>query len=176
VSSAGADGLGAGAGVGSAREEAERLVAAGLGAIAAALQEIEARRQLKLLAERMLSSEQLADLAAGLGGCTAGGGSAAGGSAGFGFATGSADCCICPVCRLIAVLRDPSPEFAERLASAAGDIAVGLAALLRAINAALAKPAAPAREHGPDSSEILDDLTPDTVSDFPRSTEKPEGS
>jgi len=49
-----------------------------------------------------------------------------------GFATGTAECCVCPVCRGIAALRDPSPEFAERLATGAGDLAAGVASLLRA--------------------------------------------
>lgn len=49
-----------------------------------------------------------------------------------GFATGSAECCVCPLCRAIAATRDPGPEFAERLASGAGEIAVGLASVLRA--------------------------------------------
>ncbi|MGW0507209.1 hypothetical protein [Micromonospora sp. NPDC003241] len=51
---------------------------------------------------------------------------------GVGFATGAAECCVCPVCRGIAALRDPSPEFAERLATGAGDLAAGLASFLRA--------------------------------------------
>ncbi|MEU6024451.1 hypothetical protein ACGFIK_08320 [Micromonospora sp. NPDC048871] len=51
---------------------------------------------------------------------------------GAGFATGTAECCVCPVCRGIAALRDPSPEFAERLATGAGDLAAGLASFLRA--------------------------------------------
>ena len=49
-----------------------------------------------------------------------------------GFATGSAECCVCPLCKAIAAMRDPSPEFAERLASGAGDLATGLAGILRA--------------------------------------------
>ncbi|MCX4470941.1 hypothetical protein C5N14_16130 [Micromonospora sp. MW-13] len=68
-----------------------------------------------------------------------GGGRAAGGPAGAGrggFATGAAECCICPVCRGIAALRDPSPEFAERLATGAGDLAAGVASLLRAFASA----------------------------------------
>jgi hypothetical protein len=51
---------------------------------------------------------------------------------GPGFATGTADCCICPLCRAIAALRDPSPELAERLATSAGDLAVAVAGVLRA--------------------------------------------
>ncbi|GAA3222666.1 hypothetical protein GCM10010532_053530 [Dactylosporangium siamense] len=49
-----------------------------------------------------------------------------------GFATGSAECCVCPVCKAIAAARDPDPEFAERLATGVGDLAVGLAGVLRA--------------------------------------------
>ncbi|MFF5227135.1 hypothetical protein [Dactylosporangium sp. NPDC000521] len=48
-----------------------------------------------------------------------------------GFATGSAECCVCPVCKAIAAARDPDPEFAERLAGGVGDLAVGLAGILR---------------------------------------------
>ncbi|SCF14677.1 hypothetical protein GA0070558_13358 [Micromonospora haikouensis] len=65
---------------------------------------------------------------------------AAGGGHG-GFATGAAECCICPVCRGIAALRDPSPEFAERLATGAGDLAAGVASLLRAFASADEPPA-----------------------------------
>ncbi|MFI6757869.1 hypothetical protein ACIBF5_01810 [Micromonospora sp. NPDC050417] len=58
------------------------------------------------------------------------------GTTGSGFATGSAECRACPICRTIAALRDPSPEFAERLATGAGDFAAGLASLLRALSTA----------------------------------------
>lgn len=53
-----------------------------------------------------------------------------------GFATGSAECCVCPVCKAIAAARDPDPEFAERLATGVGDLAVGLAGVLRAFGTA----------------------------------------
>ncbi|MEV0807397.1 hypothetical protein [Micromonospora sp. NPDC050200] len=107
---------------GSAREEAERLVAT------------------------LLATARLTDPGAGgdpwgpLGGILSGvlghGGAASrpagdGGGTG-GFATGSPECCVCPVCRGIAALRDPSPEFAERLATGAGDLAAGIASLMRA--------------------------------------------
>lgn len=83
------------------REEAERLVAAAIGAFSMA--------------------------ARGLG--------AAGGFAGrtSGFATGSPECCVCPVCRLIATMRDPSSDLAERLATGAGDLAAGVSSMLRAV-------------------------------------------
>lgn len=60
------------------------------------------------------------------------GGTAAAGSPRF--ATGDAECCVCPICRAMVALRDPSPEFAERLATGAGDFAAGVASLLRALN------------------------------------------
>src|SRR5690349_8463381 len=53
-----------------------------------------------------------------------------------GFATGSAECCVCPVCKAIAAARDPDPDFAERLATGVGDLAVGLAGVLRAFGTA----------------------------------------
>ncbi|MGC4770723.1 hypothetical protein ACLQ25_17310 [Micromonospora sp. DT44] len=104
---------------GSAREEAERLVAA------------------LLAGARLASSGSAGGAFSPLGGMLAGvlGHSAApdgGDRARGGFATGSAECCVCPVCRGIAALRDPSPEFAERLATGAGDLAAGVASLLRA--------------------------------------------
>jgi len=47
------------------------------------------------------------------------------------LATGSAACCVCPFCKIIEAVRDPDPEFVERLATGAGDLAVGIAGLLR---------------------------------------------
>lgn len=83
---------------GSAREEAERLVAAGLA---------------------------FASLAA---------------NAHPEIATGSAACCVCPFCRLIEAVRDPDPQVVERIATGAGDLAVGLAGLLRSLSS-MARPA-----------------------------------
>jgi hypothetical protein len=57
-----------------------------------------------------------------------------------GFATGSAECCVCPVCKAIAAARDPDPAFAERLATGAGDLAVGLAGVLRAFGTREGRP------------------------------------
>jgi hypothetical protein len=72
------------------------------------------------------------------------------------IATGSAACCVCPICRLIEAIRDPDPQVVERIAAGAGDLAVGLAGLLRSLSA-MARPAAdpwsgataPAGEGGP---------------------------
>ncbi|MBM0232068.1 hypothetical protein JNW91_09450, partial [Micromonospora sp. STR1_7] len=119
---------------GSARQEAERLVAT-------------------LLAGARLASAGSAGGAYGsLGGLLSGvlghSGTPDGRSGGTGgFATGSAECCACPVCRGIAALRDPSPEFAERLATGAGDLAAGVASLLRAFS-----PPEPPAATTPDSS------------------------
>ena len=55
-----------------------------------------------------------------------------------GFATGSAECCVCPVCKAIAAVRDPDPQFAERLATGVGDLAMGMASILRAFGSATA--------------------------------------
>lgn len=59
---------------------------------------------------------------------------AARGLGGDRLATGSAECCICPVCRVIAALREPSPEFTEKLAAGAGELAAGVATLLRSLH------------------------------------------
>ncbi|MFD2763260.1 hypothetical protein [Micromonospora eburnea] len=128
---------------GSAREEAERLVA------------------MLLATARLAAAGPGAGPWGPLGGMLAGvlghteGGAGAGDQAaaspgaatgGAGFATGSPECCVCPVCRGIAALRDPSPEFAERLATGAGDLAAGVASLLRAF--APAESAAPTEPAG----------------------------
>ncbi|MBB2941698.1 hypothetical protein FB565_001402 [Actinoplanes lutulentus] len=89
---------------GSARDEAERLVATFLARAAAG---------------------GLSDSVSGLFGGAAGS---------HAMANGSAECCVCPLCRVIATLRDPSPETAERLASSAGDIVTGVTGLMRAFS------------------------------------------
>jgi hypothetical protein len=129
----------------SPREEAERLVASLLGAASTAIQGAQARqqiRELRDLADRFLSNtfprgEQAApppppppapDPA----------------PARPAIATGSPECCVCPLCRVIAALRDPNPEFAERLATAAGDVATGLTGVLRAFGTATSGESRPA--------------------------------
>jgi hypothetical protein len=57
----------------------------------------------------------------------------AAGQTGNRFATGSAECCVCPICRVIAAMRDPDAELAGRLAAGAGDLAVGVASMLRSL-------------------------------------------
>jgi hypothetical protein len=51
------------------------------------------------------------------------------------LSTGSAECCVCPLCRVIKAVRDPDPEMVERLASGAGDLAAGVASFLRHVAA-----------------------------------------
>jgi hypothetical protein len=106
---------------GSARQEAERLVAAALAAARLAAAD-RAGGPLGALGP-------LGGLLTGVLGQV---GAPAAGARSTGFATGSAECCVCPICRAVAALRDPSPEFAERLATGAGDLAAGVASLLRA--------------------------------------------
>ncbi|MFG1674828.1 hypothetical protein [Micromonospora sp. NPDC049282] len=111
---------------GSAREEAERLV-------------------VTLLATARLAAASSGAGQGPLGGILSGVLGHSPGDAGTGFATGSPECCVCPLCRGIAALRDPSPEFAERLATGAGDLAAGVASMLRAFAPpASGGPAAPA--------------------------------
>lgn len=52
-------------------------------------------------------------------------------NANSGLSTGSAECCVCPLCKVIAAVRDPDPEMVERLATGAGDLAAGMASFLR---------------------------------------------
>lgn len=136
---------------GSAREEAERLVAT------------------LLATARLATSDSGTGLWGPLGGIVSGAFGHSGrpegaSAAGEGFATGAPECCICPVCRGIAALRDPSPEFAERLATGAGDLAAGVASLLRALASAgapeppLRQPAETAsRSPGPAAANSGDD-------------------
>ncbi|WP_230462682.1 hypothetical protein [Micromonospora sp. CP22] len=116
---------------GTAREEAERLVATLLATV------------------RMVAANPAAVPLGPLGGIVTGvlGHNDPPDTTGGGFATGAAECCVCPVCRGIAALRDPSPEFAERLATGAGDLAAGLASFLRAFT-----PTDPAAEPPPGSA------------------------
>jgi hypothetical protein len=80
------------------------------------------------------------------------------GGAGERFATGSTECCICPVCRAIAAVRNPSPEFAERLATGAGDLAAGVASLLRSF---AGTPRPPEPRSAPDDEQSAGTGTPE---------------
>ncbi|MEU1809621.1 hypothetical protein [Micromonospora aurantiaca (nom. illeg.)] len=127
---------------GSAREEAERLVATLL-----------AGAKMAAAAPGSGTWGPLGGILSGvLGHTPPGAGPAPETPAPAGFATGSPECCVCPVCRGIAALRDPSPEFAERLATGAGDLAAGVASLLRAFTPAEPERTADAGTAAPDGS------------------------
>jgi hypothetical protein len=103
------------------RAEAERLVAAGLAAVSMAADRIGAPTR-----ER--------------GGAAAAGFDALGdmlfgpsGHRRHSIANDSPECCHCPVCRMIAAARQPSPTFAERLASGVGFVAEGAARVMRGV-------------------------------------------
>lgn len=76
-----------------------------------------------------------------------------------GFATGSAECCVCPVCKAIAAARDPDPEFAERLATGVGDLAVGLAGVLRAFGSREGETRTP---EAPETEDVWQNATTET--------------
>ncbi|MGC4788850.1 hypothetical protein ACLQ22_13585 [Micromonospora sp. DT178] len=129
---------------GSAREEAERLVATALAAA-----------RLAAAGSKGGQWGPLGGIVSSVLGHSGGPGGSAGQPAG-GFATGAAECCVCPVCRGIAALRDPSPEFAERLATGAGDLAAGVASLLRAFTPpepSADAPSGPAGTPGPGGAD-----------------------
>jgi hypothetical protein len=72
--------------------------------------------------------------------------------AGGHWATGSPECCVCPVCKAIAAARDPKPETAARLAGSAGDFATGVAHLMRAVSALTPRSEKPRRTSRPAQS------------------------
>ncbi|MDT5031040.1 MAG: hypothetical protein QOC94_1211 [Actinoplanes sp.] len=85
---------------------------------------------------------------AGSGGVGWGGASNARAAAGHlfaGWSTGGAECCVCPICKAIAAVRDPSPGTAVRLATGAGDVATGVASVLRGLSALSGSRPAPVR-------------------------------
>jgi len=128
---------------GSARDEAERLVATVLAMAGSSGARDQVGAGLSALAETLTGA---VDRIASAG---TGGHKPAAGARG-GWATGSAECCVCPVCKAIAAARDPSPATVVRLASGAGDIATGVASLMRGLSSmagqrpkAAPRPAAP---------------------------------
>jgi hypothetical protein len=110
--------------LGSAREEAERLVAAALGAASVAARGlVRAANPLSGVAD---AAERLL----------------AGGDPGH-VATGSPECCVCPLCRAIAAVRDPSPQLALKLATGAADLASNVTDVLRTVGGLVSQPPAP---------------------------------
>lgn len=74
-----------------------------------------------------------------------------------GFATGSAECCVCPLCKAIAAARDPDPQVAERLATGAGDLAEGVASFLRTFSKTSDGWRTATRESPPADSDVEED-------------------
>ncbi|BCJ45275.1 hypothetical protein GCM10010168_85440 [Actinoplanes ianthinogenes] len=129
---------------GSAREEAERLVATILARAATAGVGAAARGRFSPK-DPSRTPNVVSDAATLVGGTVDGffgalndaargpGGGAHPASGAGAWATGSPECCVCPVCKAIAAVRDPSPETAFKIASGAGDIATGAASVLRGL-------------------------------------------
>jgi hypothetical protein len=112
---------------GSAREEAERLVAAALAAASVAARGlVRAANPLSGVAD---AAERLL----------------AGGGPGH-VATGSPECCVCPLCRAIAAVRDPSPQLALKLATGAADLASNMTDALRTVGGMVSRPPAPRQD------------------------------
>jgi hypothetical protein len=80
------------------------------------------------------------------------------------FATGSDECCICPICRVIAAMREPDADLAERLATGAGDLAAAVTGVLRSLSRTGFRGAGPA-SRDPDADEAH----------WPVEREEPEG-
>jgi hypothetical protein len=158
---------------GTAREEAERLVATAIGAASLAARRIGRTRgpvsssplgealpgNLGTLADALVDS---ARSAFGLGH----------NPAEYRVANGSPECCVCPVCRTIAAVRDPSPQAAERLATGAGDLAAGVASFLRSVAAAAGSASEPARPR-PDQARTGPEQAPSDSGQAPSATERP---
>src|SRR2546423_5135547 len=62
------------------------------------------------------------------------------------ISTGTPECCVCPVCRGIAAVRNPSPELVFTVAKGATNVAGGIASALRTFGAAAPKPAPTPRD------------------------------
>ncbi|HEX6499271.1 MAG TPA: hypothetical protein VF054_09610 [Micromonosporaceae bacterium] len=130
-----------------AREEAERLVASVLAAVTFAARGLGAGHGASA-ARAMGVPPEVAGLL--------------GRMFGPNVATGAPECCVCPICRTIAALRDPDPEVAERLATGVGDLAAGVANLLRAFSAGAQRRDA--------STDTRTDTRTDTPTDTPTDT------
>jgi hypothetical protein len=98
------------------------------------------------------------------------------------FATGSAQCCICPVCRVIAAMRNPDDELTDRLVSGAGDLAADVANLLRAFSGwyeqdvARDHTAAPEAEAGPTATEPATATTTTTAAKATRPAKRAQAT
>jgi len=121
------------------RTEAERLVATGLAAVAMAADRVGAPTRERGGAAAT-SFDALGDMLFGPAGHRR-----------HSIANDSPECCRCPVCRVISAARNPSPDFAERLATGVGSMAEGAARVLRGVAGAAGTVHDPgaARDPGP---------------------------
>jgi hypothetical protein len=148
--------------LGSARDEAERLVATALAAASIASRSVRRSRDRTSDEPGLDDLARLAGTASRFVGGWVGAGGRSSGRSGYGrsadsvwtaareradraaareagasgrhLATGSDACCSCPVCRAIEFVREPSPDLVERLASGASDLASAATAMLRAFS------------------------------------------
>src|SRR2546423_13845257 len=60
------------------------------------------------------------------------------------FSTGTDECCVCPVCRGIAAVRNPSPQMMFTVARGATTVPSGIASALRGFSAVVPPPPPPA--------------------------------
>jgi hypothetical protein len=74
------------------------------------------------------------------------------------IANGSEACCSCPVCRAIDFAREPSPEFVERVATGASDLASGVTSMLRAFGDVTGVGRGPRQRPG--RADVIDDYPP----------------
>lgn len=120
------------------RDEAERLVAAALAALSTSL--------------------RAGNGASGVRDGESAGSTEAPGPGERGFATGSAECCVCPVCRTIAAMRDPNSDLADRLAAGVGDLVSGVTAILRTLSARGGRTEASSEQPATDGDEFWENL------------------
>lgn len=113
------------------REEAERLVAAGLAAVSMVADRIGAPTR-ERGGPAAAGFDALGDMLFGPSGHRR-----------HSVANDSAECCRCPVCRVISAAREPDPAVAERLAAGAATVAEGATRLLRVVAGAASAVAPP---------------------------------
>jgi hypothetical protein len=149
----------------SAREEAERLVAAVFAMANASSGKNEGLGALGDLVGKVAGAALGHGSGTGTGTGTGTGSGSGSGSSGGNWATGSAECCVCPVCRVIAAMRDPSPDTAAKLAIGAGDLANGVASMMRAFSSITGERPAPrpAKQPPAKSADAWSDATRNTA-------------
>src|SRR5262249_32630435 len=97
----------------------------------------------------------------------------AGGGTGH-VATGSPECCVCPVCKAIAALRDPDPRLAIRLATGAADLAASLTDARRTLGRMGRRPRAPRAADGATATEGPTPTARATAAERPRPAPDPD--